>query len=159
MGQAIILAASFPFQRVVGIEMSATLAQTARENVARVRGKLACEDIQVVTMDATLYRDLDTVTVIFMYNPFRGSVLSRVIANIRESVRNHQRELTIICVNHGEFDAQVRNADWIMKREEFKFYPRTSGAIYKVICNAPCAAGVVGKNHSNSRNLTSPDCD
>jgi SAM-dependent methyltransferase len=133
-GRAIILAAAYPFRRIVGVELSPTLAQMARENVARVSGKLACKDIEIVTTDATLYTNLDDVTVIFMYNPFRGAVLSRVIANIRESLLNHQRNLTIVCVNHGAFDAQVRDAGWVTKQEEFRFYPNVGGAIYKCLC-------------------------
>ena len=131
MGRAVILAAAYPFRQVVGIEISANLAQIARENLARVRDRLVCENVQIVATDATEFKEISDVTVIFIYNPFCGSILGRVIANIRESLQAHPRDLTIVVSNFGDFEAQVRDASWIVMSESFRLYPRVSFAIYR----------------------------
>src|SRR5262249_54372716 len=69
MGRAVILAATYRFRRVIGVELAPGLAQIALENIAQVERRLVCHDIQIEICDATSYDVPDDVTVIFMNNP------------------------------------------------------------------------------------------
>ena len=55
----------------------------------------------------------------------------RVIANIWDSLRSRPRDLTIVFGNPGNFEAQVRDVAWLVKRAEFKRYPGVGYAIYE----------------------------
>jgi SAM-dependent methyltransferase len=46
-GRVLVMAAQFPFRRVIGVEVSPTLAAAAAANVARVRRR--CDDVTVWT--------------------------------------------------------------------------------------------------------------
>ena len=75
-GRAVVLAATYPFRRVIGVEISDQLQSIARQNIERARPKLACKDIELVTCDASAYEIPDDVIAIYFFNPFYPSVLS-----------------------------------------------------------------------------------
>ena len=88
LGQAVILAAMLPFQRVIGIELSPILASRAQENISTCQHKFRCKDIEVVVTDATSFEIPQDVTTIYFNNPFAGKILEHVLDNIKSS---HQR--------------------------------------------------------------------
>ncbi len=91
MGRVVLLAARRPFRAVIGVEISPALVEIARENLATVRDPLrVAPDVKIVGADASSYAFPRGDLVIFMYNPFRGPVLDRVLANVRTTaeVRN-----------------------------------------------------------------------
>ena len=47
MGRAVVLAATRPFRQVVGVEIVPSLAQIARENVARAANMLICNNMNI----------------------------------------------------------------------------------------------------------------
>jgi hypothetical protein len=96
MGRAIVLAAEYPFRRVIGIEMIPELHQRALENIERARPKLVCAEVNSVLADATTYAVPDDLTVAFFYNPFHGDVLDRVLGNIAASIRRTPRTVTVL---------------------------------------------------------------
>jgi SAM-dependent methyltransferase len=66
-GRVLYQAAKRPFKRVIGVEIAERLASVARANLDRNRGELRCQDIEVVTSDATDYRIPDDVTVVYLF--------------------------------------------------------------------------------------------
>jgi SAM-dependent methyltransferase len=104
-GRVLWLAARYPFGRVIGVELSAALAETARRNLAKNPVRLACRDIQVEAVDATEYDVPDDVSVVFMNHPFTGPVFERVTDKLCASVGRSPRVMTLI-YNHpvmGEY--------------------------------------------------------
>lgn len=96
MGRAIVLAATFPFRKVIGVELVRELHSVAEENVRRARPRLRCRDIELYNTDARKFRIPPEVTVIYLWNPFSGDVLAEVIRNIRGSVLESPRTVTIL---------------------------------------------------------------
>ena len=96
-GRAPLTAATKPFRKVIGVEMSRRLCAAARANLRTARG-LACRDVQVLQADAERFVTPDETTVIFLFNPFRGPMLDQVIEQIRRSVQRRPRSLTILYV-------------------------------------------------------------
>jgi 16S rRNA G966 N2-methylase RsmD len=102
MGRALLVAASYPFSRVIGVELSAHLNDIAQQNIHHLESRLKCRDITVVNADAVEYRVPDDVTVVFMANPFQGSIFQRVVHNILASYDRNPRRLRIVYVNPRE---------------------------------------------------------
>lgn len=94
-GRALVTAATYPFKKVLGVELSLSLADIARNNLKKARN-LRCKQIEVITADATHYQLPDDVTIVLMYAPFVGEVLTQVIAKIMQSLERQPRALKIL---------------------------------------------------------------
>jgi len=96
-GRVLLVAAEFPFKRVVGVEFAPQLAQAAERNWKASRGlRKKCKDVSVLTMDATEYRLPPGPLVLFFYSPFLGTVMQRVVENIELSFKDSPREIFIL---------------------------------------------------------------
>jgi hypothetical protein len=102
-GRIVLQAAlRYPFRKVVGVEISEQLTQIARENLARTAHRLRCADVSLVCADALDYRIPDDVTVAYFYNPFTGSIFSRVMEALIDSVDRVPRTVRVIYANPVE---------------------------------------------------------
>lgn len=86
MGRAVILAATYSFRRVIGVERSESLSRIARGNIVRAKSKLRCRDVLVETCDARNYQVPMDATHFFLFNPFDEPVVLNVLDHIRQSV-------------------------------------------------------------------------
>ena len=84
-------ARSYPFGRVIGVEIAPDLNAVARENIDRTRSKLRCKNVEFVTIDATQWEIPDDLTHVYMFNPFEGEIFRQVLANIILSLDRHPR--------------------------------------------------------------------
>lgn len=76
MGRALLLASQYPFRAVLGIEVSPTLYEIARENLDVAVGfDRRCRDVRVVRADARIARYPRGELVAFLYNPFDAHAL------------------------------------------------------------------------------------
>ncbi len=102
-GRAVFLAAArYPFKRVIGVELSEELSSVARANMAQARDQLLCHDVEIVTSDVRDYEIPDDVTVVFLYNPFRGQTFASVIQKLLESLDRRPRRVRVIYLNPTE---------------------------------------------------------
>lgn len=120
-GRAVIMAATYPFRKVIGVEYSPILNEVAVRSIDQVRAKLRCQDVEIVTADARLYAFPHEVTVVYFYNPFEGDVLAKVFDNIRQSLLECPRKLTIVYSRPRFFEQMAGNYDWLIKRDDFSF--------------------------------------
>jgi hypothetical protein len=95
-GRIVYQAAKFPFARVIGVEISPKLNELARQNVDNRRHKLACDNIEFVTVDAADFEVPDDATIAYLYHPFSGGTFEAVIGNIIESLDRNPRRLTVV---------------------------------------------------------------
>jgi histone methylation protein DOT1 len=96
LGRAVLVAASFPFRRVIGVELSPELTKRARENLARNAHRVRAAEVELVTADAlewTVPRDL---SIAYLYCPFTGEVFDRVLAKLFESLDEDPRPLRLL---------------------------------------------------------------
>ena len=110
-GRVLLLAAQYPFRRVVGVEMSAALNALASANIDAFsrRGRLRAR-IELVTGDARGLPVPDGGLVAYFYNPFDATILREVWDNLRASIARVPRPLFVIYVNplHRQvFDAAI----------------------------------------------------
>ncbi len=96
-GRALLIASEFPYRRIVGIEFSSGLHAIAQRNISRYRGTARkCSAIELVCCDASRYEFPAEPTVVYMFNPFGGEVMQRVIENLQASLEQHPRPMLII---------------------------------------------------------------
>lgn len=98
-GRVLLVAAKYPFRRVVGVELSERLHRASQANVDRKRAAMACGEVELVNCDALEYAVPDDATVFYMYNPFKGHVFDTVIDRIRRSVEEKPRSVTLVYTN------------------------------------------------------------
>lgn len=98
-GRPLLVAAERPFREVVGVELSAALADRARRNGAIFRRRHpACAPIRIETGDA-LQLPLGTGDlVLFLYNPFGEALMRRLVARLEAALAT-PRSLFVIYYN------------------------------------------------------------
>jgi len=96
-GRAVMLAASYGFRKVIGIEFSGALCATANENLRKyLRKRPSASEIAIIESDVTQYQLRDDETVFFLLDPFNGPVLQQVLQNIRASLERIPRSIWLI---------------------------------------------------------------
>ncbi len=130
-GRPVLLAAEYPFRRVIGVEYSKKLHDAACRNL-RLSKRLVCQDVELVHADAGEWPIPPDATVLFFFNPFEGQVLAKVCDNIRASIAAAPRRITIIYVRADKFfEREIDWAEWLVKAHEF-----------------PCSDGLVAIYHN-----------
>jgi SAM-dependent methyltransferase len=98
-GRMLVLAARYPFRRIVGVEVSPALSDVARTNLRRADPMLRCQRVEVVTADAASCTIPDDVTVTHVFNPFTGEVFAAALARLLESITRRPRTIRLIYTN------------------------------------------------------------
>jgi len=103
MGRAVLLAAEYPFRAVVGVELHPTLARIGRKNLAvwRAEGR-ARAPMRMICGDAAEFEAPPGPCVAFLFNPFGGPVLRRVLSAWSRSFRGREGKLDILYVNNEQ---------------------------------------------------------
>lgn len=136
IGMVVAMAAAYPFKRVIGVEISSELNTIAEEMIKRVDGKRRCGTIELVLEDAVHYKVPPDATVIYFYSPFSGEVLTGTLDNIRTSLIQSPRELTIIFKNPVHLDKMKNHSDWFTERRRFRCYLGHDCVIYEANLSA-----------------------
>jgi SAM-dependent methyltransferase len=122
-GRAVLLAATYPFRRVIGVELSTLLVEIAQDNLDRAGSRLRCKDVVFKNADAVEYEVPDDVSVIFMNNPLRGASFEAVVANVLRSYDRRPRTLRIIYANPIEERALLSTGRFHLTRQTHGFRP------------------------------------
>lgn len=117
-GRAVVLASTFPFRRVLGVESVAELCDDARENVRRAGKKLRCTEIEIVEADAASYDVPHDVTLVLLFNPFTGGILSAALQRMAESVRGAPRTFRILYMRPKAHADALAKYDWLTKETD-----------------------------------------
>jgi SAM-dependent methyltransferase len=96
-GRALLLAARLGFQKVVGVEFSPTLCAIARQNVKIfTRRTRITARIDVIESDVALFNIQPEQCIFYAYNPFDGTVMERLVANLRDSLKQFPRRVWLL---------------------------------------------------------------
>jgi SAM-dependent methyltransferase len=96
-GRVLLVAAEFPFRKIIGVEFAPQLAQIAARNLETHRGlRRKCNHVAALTMDATEYQLPAGPLVLFFYSPFVGPVMKKVVENIERSLRESPRAVYVL---------------------------------------------------------------
>jgi len=113
-GRVICVAAMKGIKKVIGVEMDKRLVDIARENIRRLSSE--CKPIAVVHADVVNF-DVSEGTVFFMFDPFGEETLKEVADNIRNSLFNNPRKISIVYFRpiHRSF---LDNQSWLVRQTE-----------------------------------------
>jgi len=100
-GRVVLMAARYPFKRVIGVDVSGALISIARRNVARNADRLRCKDIALIQADAADYEVPDDVTIAYFYKPFTGETFAKVVDQLLASLERRPRRLQVIFTPAG----------------------------------------------------------
>jgi 16S rRNA G966 N2-methylase RsmD len=139
MGRAMILAACYPFRRVLGVEIAADLTKMAKDNISRARHRLQCQDIDIATCDAALYDIPHEVTLFYFNNPFYGAILTTVLNKIRSFTAFSPQPVLIVCnlPARSAFEEQILKQKWLEQKNDILLQSDRHCLIF---VGAPCPA-------------------
>jgi len=99
-GRALLLAAEFPFRRIVGAEFAPELHRAAECNIARyVRDGQRCPSFELHCIDAADFLLPAEPLVVFLYNPFDRPVMQQVARNVRAAWRSARQDVYVVYLN------------------------------------------------------------
>jgi SAM-dependent methyltransferase len=99
-GRTLLMAADYPFRRIVGVELLPALHRAALENLSKYKSESQkCFAVESICADATEFAFPAEPTVLYLFNPFPEAGLRRVIANLEQSLREHPRAVYVLYHN------------------------------------------------------------
>jgi predicted RNA methylase len=109
-GRAIMVASSFPFKKIIGVEYSRHLDKIARINLSHYPDvEKQCKDIDLICSDAELFPIPAGPLIVYIYNSFGKQVMNKVVKNILNSYYQDKRQIIVIYFN-AEFADVLRNS-------------------------------------------------
>jgi SAM-dependent methyltransferase len=114
-GRALLLAAEYPFRRVVGVELLPELNEIAQENIAKFQSpRRRCLAVESVGCDATGYEFPNEPLVVYFFHPLLEAGFRKVLANLHRSMRAAPRPVRVIYAN-PIFDGLVQDCPELQK--------------------------------------------
>jgi SAM-dependent methyltransferase len=117
-GRVLIMAAEVGFPKVVGVEFASDLHAIAQENIDIYEKRIGRPSgISVVCLDAQEYEIPSGNVFLFFYSPFTGSVMERVVKNIRDSYRQSPRPVIVVFYGYNRESLEDLDTLEFEKRE------------------------------------------
>lgn len=139
MGRAVLLASEFPFRSVIGVELNPRLARIARKNVAHWKAAgLARAPVRVVCRDAVEFKIPPGPCVVFMFNPFGGPIMRRLLKTWSQTLARREDQLDILYVNN-EQETVLRRQPGLVRLFAGEVMRSHADAIadHKILANQP----------------------
>lgn len=96
-GRTLMMAAELPFQRIEGVELSQKMHCIALKNIVLSGNQEA--RVRSINLDAAEYRFPAEPFVLYLFNPFKEALISRVVSNLEQSVIRMPREGYVLYAN------------------------------------------------------------
>ncbi len=140
MGRAMLLAAEMPFREVIGLELNPALVRIARRNLTgwRDAGRVKAGDVRIVEGDAVEFLLPTSPVVAFLFNPFDGPVMKKLLTRWQGVLAVEPNHLDVIYVNNEQDDV-LRHTAGFARAFLGKVARSRSDAIadYKIMANQP----------------------
>jgi hypothetical protein len=99
-GRALLMAADFPFQRVLGVELLAELHRIAQENIKSYASpSQQCFSLQSVCADARDFRFPPGALLLYLFHPLPEPGLRQLLENLEKSARENPRPIYLLYHN------------------------------------------------------------
>ena len=99
-GRVLLLAADYPFRRVIGVELLPALHRVAEENIRKYQGPWQkCFAIEALCGDASEFRFPPDPLVVYLFNPLPVDGLRELLANLERSLQQKPRPVYVIYHN------------------------------------------------------------
>ena len=126
-GRALLLAAMYPFARIVGVEVQPELDAVARQNIERFdEPGQQCRNIESLCADAREYQFPLTNLVVYLFNPFPDYVLREVLSKLAASARRTPRSIFVL------YNAPFEKQEFKRVPEFRQYYETSQYQLYRV---------------------------
>ena len=99
-GRTLMMAADYPFRRIVGVELLPALDRIAQGNLDKYQSQSQqCHALESICADAADFPFPAEPTLLYLFNPFPESGLRRVLANLEQSLRANPRAVYVLYHN------------------------------------------------------------
>jgi SAM-dependent methyltransferase len=107
-GRVLLLAADYPFKRIVGVEFAESLTRIARTNIATLGPDAA--RIETILIDATNYDPPPDPLVLYFFHPFGLPALRQVLDRVRASLERDPRPAYLVVTGPPELAQTVEES-------------------------------------------------
>lgn len=99
-GRVLLMAADYPFQRILGVELFPALDRIARQNIRDYRSdSQRCFAIEAMCADARAFAFPPQPTILYLFNPLPEAGLAEMMKNLEASLREHPRQVFMLYHN------------------------------------------------------------
>jgi hypothetical protein len=96
----LLMAADYPFRRVLGIELFADLHRVAQENIRAYKGESQrCFDVVAAAADARVFTFPAAPTILYLFNPLPEAALIEMMSNLEHSLLENPRTVYVLYHN------------------------------------------------------------
>jgi SAM-dependent methyltransferase len=114
-GRALLMAADYPFRRVLGLELLPGLNHIAQENLRRYKSPAQrCFHIESLCADGCTFLFPPEPIVLYLFNPLPEWGLERLLKNLEHSLQEYPRQLYVLYHNPLLEHVLSRNG-WLQK--------------------------------------------
>jgi SAM-dependent methyltransferase len=111
-GRALILAAQYPFTKVIGVEFVPAFVESAKKNIQAAAKQVSlCSEIELQLGDAAIFNFPSGPILLFLSNPFDAPIFRKVGLNAYRSWQHERRPFTIIYMYPIHVD-ELTGAGW-----------------------------------------------
>ena len=115
-GRTLLMASSYPFRRILGMELLDELNAVAVKNIACYRcDEQKCFAIESRAGDARHFEFPDEPTVLYLFNPFPRHIWREVLENLRTTLQAAPRQVYLIYHNPVHEDILAAEK-WLQER-------------------------------------------
>ena len=99
-GRALLMASTYPFRRILGIELLPELNEIARDNISRFTSpEQRCQRVGAICADATTFEFPSDPLVVYLFHPLPATGFSKVMTNLEMSWRERPRAIHVVYAN------------------------------------------------------------
>jgi len=99
-GRVLLMAADYPFRRILGVELMPDLHRVAKENIGKYKSdSQQCFAIDSIQGDASEFIFPSELTVLYLFNPLPESGLAKMISNLEHSLEQYPRAVFVLYHN------------------------------------------------------------
>jgi hypothetical protein len=99
-GRVLLMAANYPFQRILGIELFPALHRIATDNIRKYKSDTQkCFALESMCADARLFEFPPDPILLYLFNPLPEAGLKDLLKNLERSVNQHPRPVFVLYSN------------------------------------------------------------
>ena len=99
-GRVLLMAADYPFRRILGVEFFPSLHRIAIDNIRNYKSDTQkCFALESMCADACLFEFPPDPTLLYLFNPLPEAGLRELLLNLERSVDEHPRPVLVLYSN------------------------------------------------------------
>lgn len=114
-GRVLLMAADYPFRRVIGVELLPALHRAAEENIAKYKSPLQqCFAFETFCQDAGEFVFPLEPLLVYLFNPLPETGLVQLLNNLEQSLKSQPRPVYVLYHN-PLLENALRRCSWLSK--------------------------------------------